>query len=232
MEYNIYCDESCHLENDGIDVMVLGAVYCPTHEKTEIFNRIKEIKEKHNLNKNFEIKWKKVSESKEGFYLELINYFFDNDNIHYRGLVIPNKSKLNHDLFNQDHDTFYYKMYFDLLKVILDPESSYNIYLDIKDTQSQEKVLRLQEVLRNNHYDYNSKIINKIQQVQSHEVELLQITDLLTGALSYLHRGLRSNNGKLNLIEKIRRRSGYSLLKTTLYKEDKMNVFVWKAREV
>ena len=25
--YNIYCDESCHLENDGKRFMVLGAVH-------------------------------------------------------------------------------------------------------------------------------------------------------------------------------------------------------------
>lgn len=29
MLYNVYCDETCHLENDGINVMVLGAVWCP-----------------------------------------------------------------------------------------------------------------------------------------------------------------------------------------------------------
>lgn len=27
--FNIYCDESCHLENDGQKSMVLGAVSCP-----------------------------------------------------------------------------------------------------------------------------------------------------------------------------------------------------------
>jgi len=27
--YNIYCDESCHLEHDGIPTMVIGAVWCP-----------------------------------------------------------------------------------------------------------------------------------------------------------------------------------------------------------
>lgn len=27
--YNLYCDESCHLENDGQKAMVLGAVWCP-----------------------------------------------------------------------------------------------------------------------------------------------------------------------------------------------------------
>jgi hypothetical protein len=25
---NIYCDESCHLENDGINVMGLGGLWC------------------------------------------------------------------------------------------------------------------------------------------------------------------------------------------------------------
>ena len=26
--YNIYCDESCHLENDDKPVMLLGAIWC------------------------------------------------------------------------------------------------------------------------------------------------------------------------------------------------------------
>ena len=31
--YNVYCDESCHLEHDRQSIMVLGAVWCPL-EKT------------------------------------------------------------------------------------------------------------------------------------------------------------------------------------------------------
>lgn len=231
-EYNIYCDESCHLENDQSKVMVLGAIWCPKDVKNEVFTRIREIKVKYGFKPDFEIKWNKVSKARTDFYLELINYFFDDDDLHFRGLVVPDKSLLNHDFFKQDHNTFYYKMYFDLLKVILSPHSGYNIYIDIKDTKSQEKVLELQNVLRNNHYDFQNQIIRKIQQVHSHEVELLQITDLLCGALSYLHRGLQENEAKLKLIEKIRNRSGYSLLRSTLYREEKMNVFIWKAREV
>lgn len=231
-EYNIYCDESCHLENDESKVMVLGAIWCLKDVKHEVFSRIREIKAKYGFKPEFEIKWNKVSMARNDFYTELINYFFDDDDLHFRGLVVPDKGLLNHNFFNQDHNTFYYKMYFDLLKVILAPHSGYNIYIDIKDTRGQEKVLKLQNVLRNNHYDYHNQIIRKIQQVHSHEVELLQITDLLCGALSYLHRGLQGNEAKLELIEKIRYRSGYSLLKSTLYKEEKMNVFIWRAREV
>lgn len=231
-EYNIYCDESCHLQNDNSNVMVLGAIWCTKTVKEEVFGRIREIKMKHGFKPDFEVKWNKVSKAKTAFYIELINFFFDDDHLHFRALVVPDKKALDHEAFKQTHDTFYYKMYFDLLKVILSPDCAYNIYIDIKDTRSQEKVLKLQNVLRNNHYDYHNQIIRKIQQVQSHEVELLQITDLLTGAISYLHRGLSDNEAKVKIIEKIRSRSSYSLLKSTLYKEDKMNIFIWKSKAV
>ncbi|CAL1519895.1 DUF3800 domain-containing protein [Chitinophaga sp. MM2321] len=230
IEYNIYCDESCHLMHNTGKAMVLGAIWCQKSKRHETFKRIREIKTKHGLKQEFEIKWNKVSPAKTDFYLDLVNYFFDDDDLHFRALVIPDKTILDHLAFNQDHDAFYYKMYFDLLKVILSPDCSYNIYIDIKDTRSQNKVDELCNVLRNSHYDYHDQIIKKIQQVHSHEVELLQITDLLTGAIGYLHRGLQGNTAKVKLIEKIKERSGYTLMKSTLYKENKMNVFIWKPR--
>ncbi len=229
-EFNIYCDESCHLENDSQKAMVLGAVWCPKDKSYEINKRIREIKTKHSLSVSFEVKWNKIGIKKIDFYEELIDFFFDDDDLHFRALVIPDKSKLDHSKHNQTHDDFYYKMYFDLLKVILDPECGYNIYLDIKDTRSQEKVDFLQEVLRHNHYDYSKQIIKNVQQVRSHEIEILQLTDLFAGAISYLHRGLETSSAKLKLIERIKERSKYSLLNSTLYRESKMNIFIWKPR--
>lgn len=219
------------MHNTG-GAMSFGAMWCPVSKRHEAFKRIREIKIKHGLNTKFEIKWNKVSPAKTDFYLNLIDYFFDEGDLHFRTLVVPDKTALDHIAFNQDHDTFYYKMYFDLLKVILYPNGGYNIYIDIKDTRSHHKVENLLKILRSNHYDYHDQIIKKIQQVHSHEVELLQITDLLVGAIGYLHRGLHENMAKVKLIERIRERSGYSLLKSTLYKEDKMNVFIWKPRTV
>ena len=102
-------------------------------------------------------------------------------------------------------------------------------YLDIKDTKSQEKVDKLCEVLRSNHYDYKQEIIKKVQNIRSEEVELLQVTDLLIGALGYLHRGLKGNQGKMDLIARIQKRSGYSLMKNTLFQEKKINILIWKS---
>src|ERR1035437_10368033 len=110
-------------------------------------------------------------------------------------------------------------MYFNMLKVILNPEYAHNIYIDIKDTKSCEKVQKLEEVLRNDKYDFSKEIIKKVQQVRSHEVELIQLADLFTGAVSYINRGLSSSVAKTELIEYIKHRSRNSLVKSTLVKE-------------
>ena len=229
--YNIYCDESCHMENDHFKVMVLGAVWCPIDKVKEISIRIREKKIEHGLNPKFEIKWSKVSPAKKKFYLDIIDYFFDDDDLHFRALIVPDKSKLRHEEFRQSHDDWYYKMYFDMLKVILSPKAIYRIYLDIKDTRSADKIAKLHDVLCNNLYDFSRKIIERVQAVRSHEVEILQLADLLIGAVSYTNRGLSGNDGKDTLVARMKERSQYCLTRTTLLREDKVNLFCWRASE-
>lgn len=229
--YNIYCDESCHLENDHINVMALGAAWCKLNDTEEITNAIKAIKSKHNLASSFEIKWTKISPAKKDFYSDLINYFFDEKKLHFRSVIIPNKCKLDHAKFSQSHDDWYYKMYFLLLKEILDPEEKYNIYIDIKDTRGYAKVEKLREVLSNDAYDFDQNIIKKIQQIRSHEATIMQLTDLLIGAITYFHRKLSTSKPKNELIKLIQTRSGHNLLRSTLPKENKFNIFVWGPKE-
>lgn len=237
---NIYCDESCHLENDKEKVMALGAVYCPASKKKEIFQMLTELKKKHNLipknKKNpydnrtyYELKWNKISLAKINYFKDVIDYFFADDDLNFRVLVVPDKSKLDYEKFNHTHDTFYYKMYFSMLKVILNPEKAHHIYIDIKDTRSREKVHNLEQVLRNDKYDYAKEIIKKVQQVRSHEVELIQLADLLTGAVSYVNRGLSDSRAKNILIDHLKHRSKYSLTKSTLIREQKFNIFLWES---
>ncbi|CAJ1928341.1 hypothetical protein CKOHBEJN_03797 [Aeromonas hydrophila] len=229
--FNVYCDESCHLENDGQKAMVLGAVWCPLDKREEITKRLREIKQKHGLSANFEVKWTKVSQAKIAFYLDLVDYFFDDDDLHFRGLVIPDKSQLDHQAYGQSHDEWYYKMYFTMLKTIFDPQNHYRVYIDIKDTLGHEKVAKLHDVLCHNAYDFSKKVIDRVQRIHSHEAEQLQLADLLIGALSYLHRDLSDSPAKLNLIERIRERSGYRLTQNTLMRESKFNLMIWCCRE-
>jgi hypothetical protein len=71
--------------------------------------------------------------------------------------------------------------------------------------------------------------VARVQRVHSHEVEQLQLADLLIGALSYAHRGLTGSAAKRALIERIRQRSGYRLDRTTLQRENKFNLLIWKS---
>lgn len=227
--FNIYCDESCHMEHDHQKVMVLGAVWCLLERTREIAVRIREIKAKHGLPSEFDIKWSKVSPAKVEFYLDVVDYFFDDDDLHFRALIVTDKSKLRHQDFQQTHDEWYYKMYFDMLKIILDPNARYRIYIDIKDTRGGAKIAKLHEVLCNNIYDFSRQIIETLQIVRSNEVEILQMADLLIGAVSYANRNLTTSSAKLALVQRVRERSGYSLTRTTLFREDKVNLFVWHA---
>jgi hypothetical protein len=211
--------------------MVLGAVWCPLEKRKEISTRIREIKKRHKLSSSFEMKWSKVSPAKKDFYLDVLDYFFDDDDLHFRALVVPDKSKLRHEAFGQDHDDFYYKMFFTLLKVLLSPQNQYRTYLDIKDTRSADTIQKLREVLSNNMYDFSRTIIERVQTVRSHEVEILQLTDLLIGIVSYANRELKGNAGKEELVARMKLRSGYTLSRTTLLREEKVNLFIWRAAE-
>ena len=229
--FNIYCDESCHLEHDRQQVMVLGAVWCPLEKAREIAVRIREIKGQHGRSANFEVKWVKVSPAQVQFYLDVMDYFFDDDDLHFRALIVPDKSLLRHDEHNQSHEDFYYKMYFDMLKVILSPTDCYRIYVDIKDSRGGAKVDKLRDVLCNNMYDFSRQIIERVQIVRSHQVEIIQLADLLIGTVAYANRGLATSTAKTKLVERMKQRSGYQLTQTTLLRENKVNLFRWRASE-
>ncbi len=228
-EISIYCDESCHLEHDGSNVMVLGAIFCPSKLRYGIYNDIREIKNKHNLSpKAFEIKWAKVSDSKIDFYMELVDYFMNNGNLSFRGLIVPDKTIINNKRFLQDWETFYYKMYYQLLRILINPRYCYNIFVDIKDTNGSQKRKKLLEILNKISSDITySKdlVVKKLQAVRSEEVEIIQLTDFLMGAISYENRNLHSNLGKVKIVQRLKDLTGYPLTNSTFPNESKFNLF-------
>lgn len=226
MEYNVYCDESCYMINKDGNYMVIGAVYCPKNKVREITNNILDLKNKYGIGKYCELKWTKVSKSKEEFFNELIKYFFIEDDLKFRA-IICDKRILNHKLYNQTHDEWYHKMYYDMLKYIFNKPDSYNIYADIKDSYSYENFQNVLHYLRLNIADENKETILKMQPIRSYESTILQLSDILIGAIAYYYRKLDGNNSKLKLIDTIIKYSRYGIDKNTPYKKDKFNIFIW-----
>lgn len=230
--FNVYCDESCHLEHDHISVMAWGAVTCPAGDARAIAEAVRALKAEHGLALDFEAKWTKVSPAKAAFYLALIDLFLADDRLRFRGLVVPDKSKLDHARFEQSHDDWYYKMYFTMLRPIFTAPHRYRIYLDVKDTRGGPKTRKLHEVLANSLFDFDRECIERVQQVRSHESELLQLTDLLIGALTYANRGLTSSAAKIAILERLRTGLGAQVLtRTSAFAAVKFNILVWRAQE-
>ncbi len=220
--FNIYCDESCHIENDHQNYMLLGCVSSAYNQVKRHTERIKNIKTKHNF--YGEIKWSNVSSSQYPFYKELLEYFFDTD-LRFRAVLVD-KAKVKNDAFNQDYDTFYYKMYYYLLNHNKNSMYSYNVYLDIKDTLSAYKVSKLKEILNT-----QFGVFKNVQNIRSHESIILQIADLITGALAYnLNNADKKVKAKTDLISLIRKHAPNGLNQNSDYNENKLNLFFIELR--
>jgi len=228
---NIYCDESCHLENDAQGVMVLGALSCPASNAREVALKVRALKRQHGIADATEIKWGKVSPGQLPFYLDLADLIFADDRLSFRGLVVPTKSLLRHKDFHQTHDNWYYKMFFLLLRPMLHQDASFKIYLDIKDTRGEQKVRELKSYLRNAVHDPRGQLVADIQQVHSRQVTGIQLGDLLIGAVSYVHRALATSPAKLSLVGRIKTHSNLTLKWSTAPGRKKFDLFIWEANQ-
>jgi len=229
---NIYCDESNHLEH-STKPMVLGAISCPFEKAKEINSRIREMKDEHGLSNNYEIKWTNVSKGKIDFYKDIVNYFFDIDDLGFRA-IIASKNGLDHKKYNNTHNDWYYRMYYLLLTKIISSDLNYKICLDKKDTLGKEKINELQKVLCRTEFDFNTSIIKEIREVHSHQVQLVQLVDLLIGAIQFnlcSKNNPNESSAKRKLVDLIQKKSNKTLTQNTLPSEFKFNLFFWTGKK-
>jgi len=214
--------------------MLFGAVWCPLDKVKSISQQIRQIKAEHNA--KGELKWTKVSNSRLKFYQHLLDYFFGKTELNFRCLVVVGKDKLNHSYFNQgSHDSFYYKMYYYLLlNIVSRLESTFNIYLDIKDTRGSRRVRELRRIIHAKLGDRERLTVPQIQLVHSHESELIQLADFLIGAVSYCNRNdiPRENSAKLAVVQQIKARTGTDLIHICPPWEEKFNLFIFHPRRL
>jgi hypothetical protein len=150
--------------------------------------------------------------------MDLIDYFFDTD-LRYRAIGVK-KDLIRCKDFNSNYDDFYYKMYYQLLNYHIDTLNFYNVYLDIKDTLSACKVNRLRDIL-----NVKYGVFRNVQNIRSEESKLMQLTDFLTGAISYnVNDAEHKNAAKVQIIEKIQKHAKTTDLCKTNYSET-LNLF-------
>ena len=218
--FNLYCDESTHLIHDGHPYMLLSYISIAYPQIRLAKEEIKAIKRKFNYTE--ELKWTNVHSATYKVYAELVDWFFMND-LEFRAVVVD-KSQIDEKRADYSFNDFYFRMYFQLLHTKVDFQNRYNVFLDIKDTCSGEKLEKMKKIM-----SYNSSI-GTLQFIPSRESVFIQLADVLMGAINYnlrIQKGDVTGNviAKLKLIEKIKRHSNISLNTTTPLSRNKFNLF-------
>ncbi len=221
--YKIFCDESCHLQHDGADIMVLGALHCHAEKAVQLSKHIKWLRHQHNY--HTELKWTKLIAKQMPFYRALIDALIDDVDVQFKATVVQHKNHLYHHAFNGgDHNTFYYKMFYYTLRDFLVCDHQYQIYLDYMDTLGGEKVNKLCQVLKT---EGRQDIEVKAYIIQSYESQLIQLCDLVIGAISYKNRSDIDHESviKNEIIAYLEQKLGHSLDYGTPPWERNFNIF-------
>lgn len=218
--FNIYCDESTHLEHDGHPYMLYGYISIASNQIKICKEQIKAIKAKYGY--EGELKWTNIHDKTFEMYKELVEYFFMTD-MNFRAVIV-NKSQIDDSRSEYTFNDFYFRMYFQLLHHEISLENAYNIYFDIKDTCSNKKLRKLRDILK-----WNASIKN-FQFIKSHESSFMQLADVLMGAINY---NLRIESGdiegkvvaKRKIVEHINNHTNISLKHTSPLSAKKFNLF-------
>lgn len=228
---NIYCDESRHTSN-GDNYMVIGAIICDREKKRDLVHKIHFLKNKHNAQGEFG--WKRVSPNKKDFYFDLIDFFIEND-LDFKCIVVD-KNKIDNETYNNgDSELGFYKFYYQMIKDSLETNYEYYIYLDWQQNKEQHRFSTLKLYLQRK-LQGRAKIAC-LEPVTSTNQPLIELADLLMGAVGYDYNCIKKSSTKIDFCNKLanalhKRKPKYfrfgNLRTFTAKDEKKFNIFKWE----
>lgn len=232
MIYDIYCDESRQdllINKEAITTnnkyVCIGGLMLPRSRRKSLKKQITELRIKHSV--FGELKWGTVSNNKIDFYKELIDLFFSfGDDLLFRNVVI-NAVNIDNDKFNEsDPELGYYKFYYQLIyhwiSITYKYGYKYYIYTDYKTNKINNRLEVLKSVLNKSW----SNPVKLIQSIDSKESDILQLQNVLMGAVGYKYNWKDSGHSqaKIQLVKYIEENLGHSICATNK-NEKKFNVF-------
>ncbi len=228
---HLYCDESRHLPKDREPCLLMGLVAAPASDARDLNHAMSELWKTHNLPLHFEAKWTKVSPARLDFYQALVEWFFAQEALSFRTMILPDKQSMYAALPEESRDHLYYRLYYQFLRAAVEPENRYRAFLDLKDTRGREKIGELRSILSDDADDAAS--IQSIQHIHSHEVRLAQLNDLLLGAVGFARRPRteKDSPAKLELVRLIGEKAGFPLAEDSPPGAEKVILSTWHDKD-
>lgn len=234
---NIYCDESRY-SNPFEQYFLIGCLSLPRDKKPEVDARLKAVRRKFGFMP--ELKWSNVTSAKLPYLNELLGVFFSSE-LEFRAIIVD-KSKLKLSPRKLPTEHTFYKFYYLLLRGLMTAGRDYYVFVDQRNKSEARSLGELEGYLRGHLHKVNleaksaaedntvdPRYLRQLQEVSSDQVILIQLLDLLMGAVGYYWNGFRGSDAKVKLIEEILARLGREDLKfsSRLY-DKKWNQFVWQ----
>lgn len=229
LDINIYCDESRHTSDVADRYLVIGALSCPREAKHDLVHAIHLLQARHSARGEFG--WNKVAPGKSAFFRDLAEFFVQQPELRFRCLV-ADRSQFKHDEFNDgDKELGFYKLYYQTLVHWLEPGKVYHVYLDWQQNASQERFADLRQILGRK-LSGRAKLAC-LEPASSHELALLQLTDLLIGAVGYAWNRRDTSKAKLEFCAQLAASIGKpTLAYSSPWKnsDPKFNIFNWQGQ--
>ncbi len=233
MIYHVYCDESRQTQDR---YMIFGGIITSA-KNVNLFDKTMQLyREAQNM--NAEIKWSKVSDKKLNEYKTLIDLFFSvNEVLHFKSIVFDTHFIDYKTYSGGDRELGFYKFWYQFLLHSFgdyaQKDDGYLVFMDQR--QSSYSLLDLKIILNNGmRKKYGNRIrediFRNIQPVDSKKSNIIQLADVLMGAIGYqwnrCHTRTGARKAKILLSEYIAEKSGLiSLAQKTPF--SKRNFSIW-----
>lgn len=225
---HVYADES---RLKGERYMLIGGLWVPASAEPTLRADIARFRTAGGV--TAELKWKKVSRAKLPLYEDFVNIFFRHCEAAFHCIVID-VTLLDYKTFSRgDSELGFYKFYFQLISRKL--TSGYH-YLVFTDARRNRRAYRLDalKICTNRWWAKQQGIpdavpVHAIEARDSRQEDLIQLTDVLLGAVGYAWNEHAESPAKLNLVGYIEQQlGGASLREGTPPGRAKFNIWHWR----
>ncbi|MGB9594594.1 MAG: DUF3800 domain-containing protein [Anaerolineae bacterium] len=225
---HVYADES-RLKEERY--MLIGGLWVPAPAEAALRADIAKLRAESRLTAEF--KWTKVSRAKLSAYQDLVGTFLKHCDAAFHCIVID-VTLLDYSTFSRgDAELGFYKFYFQLISRKL--LSGYH-YLVFTDARRNRRAYRLDvlKICTNRWWAKQQGIpeaapVRAVEARNSKEEDLIQLADVLLGAVGYVWNGHAESPAKVDLIGHIEQSlGGVSLGKGTPRSSCKFNIWHWQ----
>ncbi|WP_371019040.1 DUF3800 domain-containing protein [Pseudalkalibacillus sp. JSM 102089] len=233
----MYGDES---SQNGHDFMVLGTIWDETNCCDAIEIDVARLKGERGFKNEFH--WTDLKRHQLSVYQGLIDIFASyrsSDCFRFCALVVD-QNDFAHQLYSDDDELHFYKMFFWLIYRRLDPSKSYGILLDRKTNSVEGRLSELKHTLNQKCIKDHSPFLRReiVRYVEPRDGSQigLQIADVFSGAIAYVWNGHyaaakmanpNTKNPKVKLVDYIQSTLGINL-QSFHGPEESPNFNIWR----